>query len=418
MEKTERSDDKIDIIYNDTDIDLYIIHIIPMDNDVKRLFPMTIGRMIHDLKIEGIRKIKQESRRCILVEFAKASQANSIIDDARIKAKNLKVIIPSKALFLFGLIRGVDVDLSSEQIIDFVSSPFPIVHARRLNRRVVDDKGQVNYVPTKSVDLKFRFSKLPAHVYMFSISLEVSTYVPAPRVCVQCLRYGHTQKFCRGKARCTKCGGDHVSNECSKILPICASCGTNHVFNHPDCSERSRQFSICQMIHLDGLSFSEAIKLVPSNKSKPSTHEKDAIDSLLLLSKDPTSQVKHFVTKPLSSVTNQRVMYTGTSSPKRKLENEARSAKSIRTTKSYKEALLAPSGRLSTVSPSTNSSFSFSTSDGQSSSNFVTNNNCNDVLSGHVQTLLAQELNALIEKYPQGLEIINCVKKILFPLLH
>nr|XP_049461211.1 defective chorion-1 protein, FC106 isoform-like [Anopheles coluzzii] len=59
--------------------------------------------------------------------------------------------------------------------------------------------------------------------------------------CKNCFRFGHGKNNCSMKARCMKCGDEHLSNQCSKELGnqrICANCQGNHSPLNHNCKSR------------------------------------------------------------------------------------------------------------------------------------------------------------------------------------
>jgi hypothetical protein len=58
--------------------------------------------------------------------------------------------------------------------------------------------------------------------------------------CLNCQSYlGHTKSYCRYSARCVKCGGNHLSTNCSKTRETpatCAMCNANHPANYKGCT--------------------------------------------------------------------------------------------------------------------------------------------------------------------------------------
>uniref|UniRef100_A0A1B6E0G7 Pre-C2HC domain-containing protein n=1 Tax=Clastoptera arizonana TaxID=38151 RepID=A0A1B6E0G7_9HEMI len=56
--------------------------------------------------------------------------------------------------------------------------------------------------------------------------------------CKRCQSYGHTIKYCCKQARCVKCAGKHLTEECRKSdkqEPKCVHCGENHPANYRGC---------------------------------------------------------------------------------------------------------------------------------------------------------------------------------------
>ncbi|KAF0773850.1 Uncharacterized protein FWK35_00003114 [Aphis craccivora] len=53
------------------------------------------------------------------------------------------------------------------------------------------------------------------------------------------IRPGHARRFCGHRPRCVKCGGDHLTSECSKDSSCpakCALCRGDHMVNFKECS--------------------------------------------------------------------------------------------------------------------------------------------------------------------------------------
>jgi PAX-interacting protein 1 len=46
--------------------------------------------------------------------------------------------------------------------------------------------------------------------------------------CMICQEYGHSKRYCAHPARCVRCAGNHLTNQCTKstdLPPTCALCG-------------------------------------------------------------------------------------------------------------------------------------------------------------------------------------------------
>lgn len=57
--------------------------------------------------------------------------------------------------------------------------------------------------------------------------------------CLNCQSYGHTKSYCSYSPRCVKCGGNHLSTNCSKSRETpatCALCNDNHPANYKGCT--------------------------------------------------------------------------------------------------------------------------------------------------------------------------------------
>lgn len=56
--------------------------------------------------------------------------------------------------------------------------------------------------------------------------------------CWNCQMYGHGQRNCSVKPKCSKCGESHQLVDCKSDSDKCANCQGNHPSTHPDCAKR------------------------------------------------------------------------------------------------------------------------------------------------------------------------------------
>lgn len=123
--------------------------------------------------------------------------------------------------------------------------------------------------PTKLVEIKFLSPKLPENLCIFKVIHAVSPSIRSPVQCIRCLRFGHTQKFCRSKQRCSHCSGfDHGIDTCKSRLstaPQCFYCNLNHIASDRSCSEWSKQKEIKRIMAVENKSFAEASQIKRSS---------------------------------------------------------------------------------------------------------------------------------------------------------
>lgn len=80
------------------------------------------------------------------------------------------------------------------------------------------------------------------------MSYNVRVYIPPPLRCFTCQRYGHVAAVCKGKIRCSNCGGEHKYGECEEgATQKCCNCGGEHSAAHGGCEVYKRMFEVQKM---------------------------------------------------------------------------------------------------------------------------------------------------------------------------
>jgi hypothetical protein len=87
----------------------------------------------------------------------------------------------------------------------------------------------------------------PNNIDIFKISslINCKVKVEEPRIrheipqCARCQSFSHTKAYCFRQPRCVRCGGNHISSDCTKSRDIpatCANCGNSHPANYRGCT--------------------------------------------------------------------------------------------------------------------------------------------------------------------------------------
>ena len=96
--------------------------------------------------------------------------------------------------------------------------------------------------PLNTYVITFETPQRPTSMNIGPYHYQVEPYIPNPRICRKCQRYGHGEKTCRNKVICAKCGKEgHSFNDCECDIPDCLYCHQSH-------STTSRQ---CPMYQLE-----------------------------------------------------------------------------------------------------------------------------------------------------------------------
>ncbi|XP_011068924.1 PREDICTED: uncharacterized protein LOC105154856 [Acromyrmex echinatior] len=84
-----------------------------------------------------------------------------------------------------------------------------ILNIHRLNKRTIKD-GKAEYIPSKTLRIKFADQILLREVFLFKTRHEVHPFIP--RICFACYRVEHIAKVCKGQP-CLYCGGNRHEAE-------------------------------------------------------------------------------------------------------------------------------------------------------------------------------------------------------------
>lgn len=184
---------------------------------------------------DGVVSTVSASSNRIKVQFDSTKNANTCILSPLLGVHGLTAVIPTSLLYYFGVIR-LDICISEDDFWEGHESPSKIISFRRINV-----KRNGSYVPSRFVEQKFFASSFPKKISIYKVIFNVSPSIRSPTLCNKCLRFGHTQKFCQSKQRCSHCGeSDHVIASCEVrefAQPKCVNCSQDHPFTDRSCKE-------------------------------------------------------------------------------------------------------------------------------------------------------------------------------------
>ena len=100
----------------------------------------------------------------------------------------------------------------------------------------------------------------PAEVDLGWQTHKLLPYVPEPRRCYRCQKFGHAAKFCRRERQvCPVCSEEHTYENCpNKGSPKCANCSGNHSASYKKCSKYIEVQKVLARVAQTGETFREA----------------------------------------------------------------------------------------------------------------------------------------------------------------
>lgn len=241
---------------------IILVECIDLNKSVGSWHPVKAAKFFSS-NFTGITNIKPAGFKKIKITFDSIVNGNQCLSSTTLTDYGFSACIPSNLIFSFGIIK-LDNDILESDFWEGVSSPFPIESFRRISIKKNDI-----VTPTRIVELKFFTPKLPQHISIFNMLFEVEPSVRSPVQCNRCLRFGHTQKFCRSDSRCSHCGGTkHSIAECSTIQatdPSCFYCKLPHLATDRICREWLVQKDIKKIMANENISYQDALVLKKNN---------------------------------------------------------------------------------------------------------------------------------------------------------
>lgn len=133
--------------YNQSNLAPYVIHIqkiIDSPNDGTTFHPITFGKFLKRNSFNNIvnESLKRIGRKRISLAFNNFLDANAFLKHPSIKTNNLKAFIPTYNVSRIGVIRGVLMDLTPEEVIECCNVPngcSKILKVRRINIKQIID---------------------------------------------------------------------------------------------------------------------------------------------------------------------------------------------------------------------------------------------------------------------------------------
>jgi len=166
-------------------------------------------------------------RDLIVISFKLSFDANQFLQ-SNILPSNWIAYIPNYKLFRFGIVRGVDLSLSLEEIhkgIKFMDRPIEIKFISRLKFRDKNNNNELR--DSSSVKIEF-LSNFLEFISIWSLRSRVRSYINRVRKCFNCSKWGHSSAFCKRTLVCFGCGKSHDTDLCSNVNFTCPNCNKNH----------------------------------------------------------------------------------------------------------------------------------------------------------------------------------------------
>jgi hypothetical protein len=148
---------------------------------------------------------------------------------------------------------------------------------------------------------------LPSTIEFDNRKFKVHLFIPKPKRCDKCQKFGHLTFQCSKETICSYCSGRHEFKECNSITQKCANCGQAHSAAFRGCPQYIELQKALKIRAEENITLNEAIQKVKINQQFDKMH-KDLIVNLNQGTNCPTVNnvnIQTYADKLKSSNVNQ-----------------------------------------------------------------------------------------------------------------
>ena len=127
------------------------------------------------------------------------------------KVLNIEVTVIRKEKLARGVMKGIPLYLSKDQIQSSIQSGVAVKDVIRLQRYNRDLK---KLEDSLSVMVVFEANIIPGSIWCCGRNRDILPYHRKVMQCYKCQKYGHLQKDCKSKEVCLRCAKNHQSRDC------------------------------------------------------------------------------------------------------------------------------------------------------------------------------------------------------------
>ena len=238
------------------------------EDGFKKISPITVCKTLnsHVGEPEGVRRLKNGT---LLVHVTNQDQTRKLQDLEVFAGVAVKVTPHNTLNTCKGVIYSSESHLcSDDELIEWLED-YKVSYIQRLPQR--SGTGQL-------VILTFNTTVLPRSVPVGFEWCRVRTYIPNPRRCFKCQRYGHFSSVCTRAEVCANCSSlehSHSRENPCQQKASCTNCGQEHPAYSKKCPVWIQEKEVITLKTTKDISFPQARRLVKQTTG-PITYAKVA----------------------------------------------------------------------------------------------------------------------------------------------
>ncbi|XP_077516955.1 uncharacterized protein LOC144127861 [Amblyomma americanum] len=238
----------------------HVLHSEETEKSARTMSPFLVSKCLTDVIGPGY-KLSKMPNGDLLLELKDIVQYSKLSNQVQIGDNIVSITAHRSLNTVRGVISETDfIHLTEEEMLEGLKDQ-NVINVHRIKIRKEDKE-----IPTKHIVLTFNCSTLPESIEAGYLKINVRHYIPNPRRCFNCQRYGHGSQSCRGHKTCAKCASkDHASENCEGAAFRCANCGDDHPAYSRSCQTWKNEKDIITMKTKQNITFKEARRLFYAN---------------------------------------------------------------------------------------------------------------------------------------------------------
>jgi hypothetical protein len=203
-------------------------------NNLGNIHPVSIGKKLFEANLNNIDKIRKIGRKIVEISFKNYSDANDCVTNQVLNRNNWITCIPSHKVRRYGVIRGLNNDISVDEITRCIKLCNSNTEIGSIERIKIWNRKNESLEDSSSIKIEFLSDLLPETASIYWVRFRITPFVYRVRRCFKCLRWGHSQFNCRGtereEKRIPEQGSDRnnvTDNQMTGVVE-CIDCGGGH----------------------------------------------------------------------------------------------------------------------------------------------------------------------------------------------
>ena len=204
-------------------------------------------------------KISKMNKNSLLIEILSENQLRKLNTLKRIAGQLVTIQAHRSLNCAKGTVYSETLSLCTDGEILEALEGQGVIKVDRIKKRI---DGELHNTPR--LILTFNNPRIPRAIKIAEWQREfVNVYIPKPMKCNNCIRFGHTKKYCRRETQsCSNCSGDgHLSKDCTEE-PFCINCSGDHPPTSKECPTYKIKCEILATQARQNLTYHEAREIV------------------------------------------------------------------------------------------------------------------------------------------------------------